>query len=170
LDWYFWLPIVLGGVLGLVASVTANLVTPHVFGYLSHRKVARIENSKKRAAETYLQLLDLHSGRKDKYLYFISHAVYIVIALLGVVFSVMAAGIVIMVDSIHRDTWSTFNILNKGAEFIFGLFAGYFVYRTNLRTKHMIEWRWRLDNFRKYEADFKKQYGELPKSGDDDSQ
>jgi hypothetical protein len=161
LDWYFWLPIVLGGAIGLIVSVGANLATPHVWGYLTKRKAARIENTKKKASDTYLQLLDLHSGRTDKYLYFLSIALRAMVSLLGVIFTTVAAGMMVIIDEFHIE--SSTALIDQCAEFVFGLGTRYFLYRANLRLKHLSEWRWRLDNFEKYASDFKKQYGEPPK-------
>lgn len=79
MDFTFWLGIIIGAVFSFAASVAANVYNNQIADWLASRKLASQSNRYAKAAALHGLVKDLHSGKRDKYIYFIDLASKIVV-------------------------------------------------------------------------------------------
>ena len=65
----FWLGIGTGALLSLAASIAANLLSSKINDYLDRRKLASQSNRYAKAQAFHHLIVELHSGKRDKYVY-----------------------------------------------------------------------------------------------------
>lgn len=159
MDRVFWLSIVLGGAVGLVASIIGNLCTPLVSAYWHKHKAARLEETKKKAFTKYEQLAGLHDGREDKFIYFIGISMRFTLCMvLGAFFGLVG----IQVSLAERSAGAVEQVATIFSQGVLMGASTYFFVRAIMALIHYREWRWRLDNFEQYKDELRIRYGALP--------
>src|SRR5947208_10299892 len=89
MDPILWL--IIGGVIGFLGSVAANLLTGKIVSLFERQRGLMDERSKDRAMRFYSMVTRLHDGRRDRYVFFIlSSMTTVVSAIFGVVTLAMA--------------------------------------------------------------------------------
>jgi uncharacterized membrane protein len=66
MDTTFWVGLVLGAILSLVASIVANIYNERILDKLEHFKLSRHEKRRDKALVEYRRLRHLHRGTRDK--------------------------------------------------------------------------------------------------------
>ena len=80
MDITFWIGIGIGAVLSLFASIAANLFHSRINGYLEKRKFVSQTKRKHRAFRLHQIIVDIHSGKRDKYLYVLRQSTGIIVS------------------------------------------------------------------------------------------
>ena len=157
MDWKFWAGLIMGGLIGLFASLLANYFTPTFSDYVNKRRTGFVEKSKKRAIRNFLIIKNLHEGKKDKYIYLMDRWAHVTIFLMVAVAGVLIAEVVDIsaedwIDEFVWDCSYGLGVVSFGA-----MLVNYF--RVTLVQT-------RLQNFEEYEAGLIKRWGNLPISTD----
>lgn len=145
MDSVFWIGIVLGGAVGFVVSIVANLSTPRFGDYFQRSKIGWLERSKRRALNAYQFILRFRNGTEDKYMYFVAQWGYILFFLLFLVFCF------VMIMTSRGALAHTIGTLGA----VFGLFQTFWIHRK------LSLWYWRMNNFEKYKASVKEKWPDL---------
>lgn len=75
MDSTFWIGLFAGGFISLAASIVANIYNAKIAEILQSRKLLTLEKQRTKAEKLDRLISDLHSGRRDKYLF----AVHVVV-------------------------------------------------------------------------------------------
>ena len=80
MDYIFWIGLAIGAILSFAASVVANILHTRITDLLDRRKT--VTQSKRYAAATKFHTLieELHSGKRDKYVYLMGVAVITIVS------------------------------------------------------------------------------------------
>ena len=145
----FWWGIVLGGGVGFLASIVANLSTPSFASYFSRSKAGWIERGKKRALKQLTYVQRFRNGAEDKYMYFAAQWGYILL------FSTMSALLLIMVCV---QPYRAFPLLLDGWMLFVALLGLAYAFWISNKL-HL--WYWRMNNFEEYRASLLKKWSDL---------
>ena len=139
----FWIGILLGGFVGFIASVVANMATPSFANYFTRSKVGWIERTKKKAIKQFQVIQRFHSGAEDKYMYFVAQWGYILF------YSIFAAAMTVFL--VQQSSVTNF----AGPAALFGIsLAGW-------THKKLYLWYWRINRFEEYKNSLIAKWGDL---------
>jgi len=91
MDATFWIGISIGAILSLLASIAANLAHSRITGFFEKRKLVSHEERKQRALTQHKIVVEIHSGKRDKYLYFLHQSTGLIVASILVISSLCSA-------------------------------------------------------------------------------
>jgi hypothetical protein len=146
----FWWGICLGGAVGFLASILANVSTPSFASYFARSRKGWIERSKKRALKQYNFIQRFRSGKEDRYMYFVAQWCYIIL------FSLLAINIV-LVSLMHGQRNIGHSFIDDGFLFFSLLVIAYVLVTHN--KLHL--WYWRINNFEEYQTSLRKKWPDL---------
>ena len=145
MDITFWAGIILGGAIGFVVSIIANLTTPRFGELFTSSKAGWLERSKTRALRRYKFVMRFTSGGEDRYLYYLAQwGLTAAITSITGTFAVLS---VIARTEIGRDVSSGAGVV--GAAYVIA----------NLVQLSL--WHWRVTNFKQYEASLVAKWGNI---------
>jgi hypothetical protein len=142
----FWFGIVIGGLVGFVASIAANLTTPGFGAYFLRGKAELIERNKRRAMKQYVLLKRFQNGSEDKYMYFVAQWGYILL------YTILGAGLAIVSKVVPLNAVEL--IISD-----IGVVGSFVIVFTKLF--RLTIWYRRINNFQKYEEALTKKWGEV---------
>lgn len=148
MDNVFWWGIVLGGAVGFVVSIVANLSTPTFGSYFQRSRAGWVEHGKRRALKQYEFILRFREGKEDKYMYFVAQWGYI---LFYVIMSVFMFLIGTKLDERGERLLQLTGYLAGLASLMRCLWV-------NLK---LTIWYWRMNNFDEYRMTLLRKWPEL---------
>jgi hypothetical protein len=159
----FWEGIAIGAVLSFAASVAANLCHNQVIFVLDRGKFVSHQHLKKKADRLYKAICELHSGKRDKYLYMLALNRVGVIAIIAssttMIFAVIVAGPKLgTLGLFELPPWS----LDAFYIYVFmfvSFLCMFFAFRV---MKLCEEIRRALDDFVNFEEEYHKRWGHPP--------
>jgi hypothetical protein len=170
-DFKDWITIGLGGVVGIATSIFANLWHPKIIGWLDSRKLLSSEKRRSKALVFDKRVRALHSGEEDKVLFFLTGNAQITLGIsvammcvLLCMFSIASsiASVVFKEQFASLSEANAVRVVLLGGAILF-LIGAAFTYSVMLKAiEHMRELRSALDNFAKYDAEFRESWGEPP--------
>jgi hypothetical protein len=144
----FWSAMLLGVILGFVASVLANISTPSFVSYFRRSKVGWIERNRKRGIKQFQFIDKFRRGEEDRYMYFVAQWGYIISYLVfGVFFTVVLV-------------YFKFSGLDRRYTIIIGVFAVIALSRSGWVLLKLHLWYWRINHFDEYKDAFTKKFGD----------
>lgn len=160
MDRIFWIGIVIGTLLSFAASIAANLIESRINGFFAKRKSVSQEKMKRRALELHCIIAELHSGKRDRYLYMSRLlAVLVIRSVMVLTFAASAIVIAALVPNAPppRGGWfwidpHSYRALGGAlAQLFFCNVALYSVYRSGDRYRKIAN---ALDDYEAYLAEF----------------
>ena len=144
-DWIF---LALGGLLGFVLSIAANVLNNHILNFLADRKLMAPSNRFAKAARFHKRIVELHSGVRDKYFY--------AMKLMGltIVSFVISTGILIMFVALPVSNDVHGNVARYGL--LSGAFLTLFIAFQSLRSFKKVGNA--IDRFEEFDAEFKQRW------------
>jgi hypothetical protein len=161
----FWVGITIGGVISVLASFAANLFHSRMVDFLDSRKLGFQERRRKSALRLHRVIGSLHSGKRDKYIYmlWLSGAVWgsfltgiVALAAATIIASLGLPPPDVSVVSVLVDPVSKTRLLSAFAMMFMSTFG---IFNTLYSMRRFREITEALDNFEKYEADFREKWG-----------
>jgi hypothetical protein len=147
-----------GAVLGYVINLTATFTAPSVGTAFGKLKSGFIERNKARALAAYVEVWDLKSGKRDKYLYAINHWGSIsLLTLTGFVAAVTgfaARRVIGPIASTSQENAPAFTLLFLP----FGVFLLFLVVWRTLRVGLTLN---RIENFEDYRAELLRRWPDI---------
>ncbi len=95
----FWIGIGLGTLISLAASIVANIYQEHINNFLENRKLLSRGKRRNKAIQFHKLIVDLHTSKRDKYLFFIGLALNTIMPFILGVASLTAATTILAVKA-----------------------------------------------------------------------
>lgn len=158
----FWAGIGIGAVLSLFASIAANLFHSRITGYLEKRKFLSHTKRKGRALRIHRIIVDIHDGKRDKYLYMLRQSTGIIVIAV-MIFSALGSALVLLAllptfpkpDEPFLPHVPVFVSL-----LLLGVLMGFAAMLLSYVTNDLRAVETALDDYPRYLADFEQRWGE----------
>lgn len=162
----FWIGLGVGALLSLLGSVTANLLHGRIVEFLEGRKLASQSNRMSKALAFHHLVARMHTGRRDRYTYFIR---FVAVAIMAWTTAAVLLGAAITAAVVeNRGAFDSQIDLSKPADvaLLICLFsASVFVILAFRIIRRMVRIETALNNFDRFNADFTAKWeAQLPSS------
>jgi len=158
----FWAGIAISAVIGLITNVFTNIYNSKVLDFLENRKVITHEKRRSKAMKLHKIITDLHSGKRDKTHYLVLQCTSIVIAFTATI-ACFSAVMVILALSPHTGPIDFSNTLQLQAFVSMSLLTLFAYFCLTVAIIHVVKLGrvgTAVENFEKYEKEFKARWGE----------
>jgi hypothetical protein len=149
----FWIGLAVGAILSFAASVVANILHNQITNLLDKRKIASQSKRYATAAQFHALIKDLHSGKRDRYLYLMRLVIQIAVASTTAFTSLAAVGVVIALTEgePNIDVFNPKHRITLGLTFMSLIFI--FIYMG--ATKRFRDITNAIDDFDTFDGEFK---------------
>jgi hypothetical protein len=146
-----------GAFLGFIGSLLATFTAPSIGNALGKLSAGAVERNRARALASYYRVLEYKTGKRDRYLYAITHWGLVTLFILTCLTAAFLGMMTGMTFAFHKPEGQ--QLLWAYWFGIFSIFSGYFVFLR--RTIVLLLLLQRLQNFERYRADLLRRWPDL---------